>query len=997
MSDDPALTHGDGFLESFLSSAFGSAAFDELAGKPEAACADDPDDRPPEILARYPIGEQLGGGGVGQVFRAHDPDLRREVAIKVLRHRHAGDAAAVARFLDEARVCSRLQHPGIVPIHEMGRLADGRPYFTMKIVDGHTLQQRLRERRPGSLRANLEIFEKICQTLAYAHAHGVVHADLKPQNIMLGAFGEVQVMDWGFAVDVGATGDALASRPRIAGTPSYMAPEQARGTRDESPRTDVFGLGAILCEILTGAPPYTGSSQSEVLLRASRGWLDDATARIERCGADPTLIDLTLRCLSPLPDDRPADASAVAQRVTGHLASIEERVRTSELAAAAAQTAVVHERRARRLTAALAAAVLLSVAFPGAILLNHKLERERRRANTGHAVSAAMGRAQLLVEQAAADAADGSARWGDAVAAAELAKALAADPDTPAELARSAGELLGETTARQLAARTEARIVRRLDELHSHDSSAQPGRAEQEYHAAFAELGLDIDALDAAPAADRLLASKAAIPLIDALDQWANLRRSAGIPSKSAWMAPLDVALLADPDPLRTRIRTAIRTSDAEALRALAAAGIDRDVPVRTLVLLARSLSGFDLRSEAIDIYRLAHQRDPSDYWTSHDLASLITLLPSPPIDEALQLYSMALAVRPDSAHARSDLGHALLLKGRPAPARLLLERALELSPEDSRIHFLLGLCHWKLGVVDPAITWLTRAFDAGTHAAFPPLHELLLQRCEFTRARECLHRAAAWRTDPAWSVMMAGLLHDSGELTASRELLEEAVLPRQPDNPDALRLLRWIALETGRHSTFDALRDRLQAALIARGTDLSADDAQVDARRIGAVAGLDQLVLWERDGGIPAPRNLPPARATAALAQIAARSGRDDVALFLLDAAMEKERALECPPEFLAELADAAARRANADPADSRQITATDRAFAWSVRLMNGLQADLASGQIDRGHCISLLYRLDGMPDLRALRERLPDHPAGVAWQEAFERTRAALLAAPR
>src|SRR5262249_40645968 len=133
--------------------------------------------------------------------RAHDPDLDRPLAIKVLQHDPATRPELACRFLDEARITGQLQHPGIPPVHEVGRMSDGRPFFALKLIIGQTLETLLKAQRQTAdeLPHFLTIFEQVCQTLAYAHSRGVIHRDLKPGNIMVGAFGEVQVMDWGLA------------------------------------------------------------------------------------------------------------------------------------------------------------------------------------------------------------------------------------------------------------------------------------------------------------------------------------------------------------------------------------------------------------------------------------------------------------------------------------------------------------------------------------------------------------------------------------------------------------------------------------------------------------------------------------------------------------------------------------------------------------------------------------------------------------------------------
>jgi serine/threonine protein kinase len=187
---------------------------------------------------RYRVVRELGRGGMGVVYEAHDDELDRRVAIKVLATELASPAAA-ERMRHEARVIARLEHPGIVPLHDVGTLADGRIFYAMKLVRGRRLDEVAREER-GTTEL-LRIFLRLCEAVALAHARGVVHCDLKPENVMAGEFGEVLVMDWGVARSLG---DREAERV-IAGTRGFMAPEQERGESVDA-TADVYALGAIL-------------------------------------------------------------------------------------------------------------------------------------------------------------------------------------------------------------------------------------------------------------------------------------------------------------------------------------------------------------------------------------------------------------------------------------------------------------------------------------------------------------------------------------------------------------------------------------------------------------------------------------------------------------------------------------------------------------------------------------------------------------------------------
>ena len=198
---------------------------------------------------QYQLEELLGRGGMGSVYLARDNALDRLVAIKVLGS-HLASPGTVERLVREAKILARLEHPGIVPVHDVGVTPDGRPYYVMKLVKGASLSDHVGEGLP--LDASLRVFERICEAVAFAHSHGVVHRDLKPGNIMVGAFGEVLVMDWGVA----KFAEAVEPAGTVLGTPGYMSPEQARGdVAGTDHRSDVYALGAILGLLLPEKPP----------------------------------------------------------------------------------------------------------------------------------------------------------------------------------------------------------------------------------------------------------------------------------------------------------------------------------------------------------------------------------------------------------------------------------------------------------------------------------------------------------------------------------------------------------------------------------------------------------------------------------------------------------------------------------------------------------------------------------------------------------------------
>jgi serine/threonine-protein kinase len=316
-------------------------------------------DHPPGPHERYTLTRLHATGGIGQVWLARDADLGRDVALKELRPERAGSAAHQARFLREARVTGQLEHPGVVPVYELARAPDGRrPYYTMRFVKGRTLTEAAvayhDRRRAGraealDLLALLNAFVTVCNTVAYAHSRGVLHRDLKGQNIVLGDFGEVVVLDWGLAKQVGRP-DGEADAPpapeaaeaeesgqtvqgQALGTPAYMAPEQAAGRLEQiDGRTDVYGLGAVLYEILTGQPPFAGPDTGAVLRKVQEE--EPPPPRRLWPEVPPALEAVCLRALAKRPADRPAAAADLAQEVQGwqeyERRKAEEALRESE-------------------------------------------------------------------------------------------------------------------------------------------------------------------------------------------------------------------------------------------------------------------------------------------------------------------------------------------------------------------------------------------------------------------------------------------------------------------------------------------------------------------------------------------------------------------------------------------------------------------------------------------------------------------------------------------
>jgi tetratricopeptide (TPR) repeat protein/tRNA A-37 threonylcarbamoyl transferase component Bud32 len=814
----------------------------------EGQDGDDPIVQPhsPEIPLRtaedrYQLLGEIARGGMGAILKGRDNDLGRDLAVKVLLESHKDKPEVIQRFVEEAQIGGQLQHPGIAPVYELGQFRDRRPFFTMKLIKGKTLATLLAERnRPTDDRTKfLGIFEQVCQTMAYAHSRGVIHRDLKPSNIMVGAFGEVQVMDWGLAkvMSEGGVADEKKAQTRqqdisvietlrstdsdlpgsfgsqtqmgsILGTPAYMAPEQALGEVDRlDQRTDVFGLGAILCEILTGQPPYIGEDGQAVFRLAARAKLDDCFARLESCGADSDLVELVRNCLESEPDDRPRDAGVLAQQVTQYLESVETRLQEAEVARAAESARAEEERKRRRVTLALAASVLFMICVGGGSWVWWEQQRAERRSVATARVNEAVHEARL--HRDLADEGDLARRFQElhiAVGNAEQAVKLADEDEVAADTRRNAKALLADLKTELSTAREQveqAAADRALQERLDHIRLSQAGGADQrssatysrgwsnlatveifdlvsaaeQYEEAFRGAGMDVLKHEVADLAARIDQSAIRESLIGALDNWARALKQGQQDQQNLRLKLLAIADASDPSPWRKQLRAALSAGDIDRLQQLASdeeAGRQSPELIAWIGAALREAERFD---ESIAVLQKGQEEHPGDFWLNFELSRSLAKQGEP--FDGLEYLRAAMAVRPDSTNLRFALAHSLFKAERYDESSRIFLELLQDHPRDAYLQYRYALLLGTQKKLDEAAVEYRKVIELDPEftAAYNNLGTILFRKKKLNEALSMFQKVLQIDPDHVFATQnMGDVLKRQGKWDEAFALFQRAI-----------------------------------------------------------------------------------------------------------------------------------------------------------------------------------------------------------------------------
>jgi serine/threonine-protein kinase len=708
----------------------------------------------------YEIEGVLGRGGMGVVFRARHLRLNRPVALKMLLAGAYAEPREQARFQREAEAVAGLRHPNVVQVYDVGDVG-GRPYFTMEYVEGGSLAEKLAG-TPLPARAAAALVGTLAEAVQVAHQAGIVHRDLKPANVLLAADGTPKVADFGLArrLDGGA---GLTQSGVPMGTPSYMAPEQARGQAHAAgPAADVCALGAILYELLTGRPPFQGETAAATIQQV-----------ISQDPVPPSRLNQTvprdletvcLECLEKEPGRRYRVAATLAEdlRRFGEgqpiLARPVGRVERSW------RWALRNPTSAALLATALA---LVGLASGGGVWFVQ--QRARHNAEMHNDVGTAVAQAASLRK---------GFHFREARELLEQAR-LRLEPAGPDDLRRQVEQ-----------AQADLKLAKRLDAARIEAATLMGGTdglavAEPLYASAFAEAGLGQAGDDITGTVARVRDSSLSAELIAALDDWASVtvdRR------RRQWL--LAVAREADQNPARNRLRQPELWENPELWKDPDRLNqLTQDLKVAEFspqLAIALDRAAGESVGDAGPILTAVQARYPQDFWLNFELGA--TFSEARRWDEAFGYYRAALAVRPDVSAAHNGVGLALYVKGRLEEAIDHFQQALRIDPKSMVAHVNLWRAFYDQRRLDEAVGQFGQAvsIDPKSAGAHFNLGTALLDKCQLDEAIDHLRQAVS--INPKFAVAHNNLgmaLRHKGRLEEAIDHFEQA-LCIDPKHADA-------------------------------------------------------------------------------------------------------------------------------------------------------------------------------------------------------------------
>jgi serine/threonine protein kinase/tetratricopeptide (TPR) repeat protein len=789
-------------VESLLEANTCAGSFLESPACDLLATVDEPPlaERSGSVIGPYKLLEQIGEGGMGLVFVAEQQrPVRRRVALKLIKP-GMDTREVITRFEAERQALALMDHANIAKVLDGGTTASGRPYFVMELVHGVPITQFCDEHRL-SPRQRLELFVAVCQAVQHAHTRGIIHRDLKPSNVLVSQHDGapvVKVIDFGVAK---AVGQQLTDRTvythlrQMIGTPLYMSPEQAgMSGLDIDTRTDIYSLGAILYELLTGTTPLDkerlrGLSYEEFRRRIREEEPARPSARITTLGqaaspsgnrqSDPRRLSELLRgeldwiVMKALEKDR----NRRYESASAFAADVQRYLHDEPVHACPPSSWYRFRKFARRRRVALVMgsviglAVLVALGGLGGSIGWALNDRAAQREMAGRQVAAEreLARSQLVAQrelarsQVEAPLEDAvrflkERKWDQAGTALEKAQALRA------RVTREDGE--DDQPARIAALLKDWRMAQDLESIrlrHAMLRNEQFPQTDQAYARTFRAYGIDVDALRPEEAAELVRSRPIRAALVAALDDWAATRWGLAVRVKRwrglRWGHLLAVARAADPDEARDLVRDALRRNDTQALKKLAASygavagareapGKAAPLPAQTVVFFAEALLMAGDLEAAIALVWPAVARQPGDFWLNYFLAGLLHR--NGELDAAIRFYTAALALRPNSASVYASLGTALAHKGARKEGVAALRKAIQIEPAHGLAHNNLGNILDDMGDSVGAAIHLRKAIELLPNNPEPHMN-LAVALSQQSRIDAALAALAPPSWPPAW------------------------------------------------------------------------------------------------------------------------------------------------------------------------------------------------------------------------------------------------------